>query len=174
MDSVIKQHIAMQLTFFSFPFMWISNVNIRCGQQYHDPSTMETGKELQHSKTDGTILCNFNKSCEVEIIKLVLRPKIPQLYSEIRSRAFWTILYLRGSLFILRIDNLCTFHWLYEINMDIVSVFNMILLVWVVWISFRYWNDRKTIQIMSLLHIDINFYYRNIVVGEYWHQSLLF
>ena len=90
--------------FSSFPFMWILNINIRCGQQYHDPSTMETCKEQQHHKTDGIVTCNFHILSGV-VFKLVLRPKILQLFSEIRSCTFWTILYMRGSLFILRIDN---------------------------------------------------------------------
>ena len=145
MDSVIKQHIAMHLTFFSFPFIWILNVNIRCGQQYHDPSTMETCKEQQHHKTDGIVTCNFHILSGV-VFKLVLRPKILQLFSEIRSCTFWTILYMRGPLFYCAFTIVLTFHWLYEINMDIVSVFNMILLVWSVWIYLRYWNDWKQIS----------------------------
>jgi hypothetical protein len=35
---------------------------------------------------DGIVACKFNKPCEVEIIKLVLRSTISQLVSEIRSR----------------------------------------------------------------------------------------
>jgi hypothetical protein len=35
---------------------------------------------------NGIVACKFNKPCEVEIIKLVLRSTISQLYSEIRSR----------------------------------------------------------------------------------------
>ena len=35
---------------------------------------------------DGIVACKYNKPCEVEIIKLVLRSTIPQLCSEICSR----------------------------------------------------------------------------------------
>ena len=35
---------------------------------------------------DGIVSCKFNKPCEVEIIKLVLRSTIPQQYNQIRSR----------------------------------------------------------------------------------------
>jgi hypothetical protein len=43
---LIKQYINMHLAFlFSFfPFIWISNINIWCGQQNHERSTMETGR----------------------------------------------------------------------------------------------------------------------------------
>jgi hypothetical protein len=45
LDATIKQHNNMHLAFlFLFPFIWISNINIWCGQQNHERSTMETGR----------------------------------------------------------------------------------------------------------------------------------
>jgi hypothetical protein len=41
--------------------------------------------EQQHNKP-GYWRCKFNKPCEVEIIKLVLRSTISQLHREIRSQ----------------------------------------------------------------------------------------
>jgi hypothetical protein len=71
------------------PFHMISNINIWCGQQNHERSTMETGRASSITNldiADGIVACKFNKPCEVEIIKLGLRSTTSQLYSEIRSR----------------------------------------------------------------------------------------
>jgi hypothetical protein len=55
----------------------------------HERSTMGTGRASGITNldiADGIVACTFNKPCEVEIIKLVLRSTISQLHSEIRSR----------------------------------------------------------------------------------------
>ena len=56
-----------------------------------ESSTLNDGNWQSSSITnlyiaDGIVACKFNKPCEVDIIKLVLRSTIPQLYSEISSR----------------------------------------------------------------------------------------
>jgi hypothetical protein len=59
----------MHLAFFFFPFIGISNINIWCGQQNHERSTMETESSITNLDiADGIVACKFNKPCEAVLV----------------------------------------------------------------------------------------------------------